>query len=1050
MTLSTVRCQILGRAEIHTRGIRLTPESELQFGLALFFCGNPGRQVPRDDVARLFWPQSGLEAARHNLRQSLYRLRVLGVPVRSGAKSSVLETHLVEADFLPVVAEGAPASVYLRMTDVSVLPGYSPKFSRAFARWVEEFRQDIGTRIRRGLVRAISEMRARGRYSDVERLCRFCLILDPLNEEATLALAESVALAGGKAEAVGMIDRYSGEVSRYPAELHLPAQLLRERISDRLIRRSQANMELPMIGREEDVERVMGAYQRLKANRSVSYIVRGASGVGKTRLALECCRIARVQGARVLTIGTQPSSRTQALYTVSELVDDLLQLPGAIGCAPAALQCLREMSAPLGVKQPPLSMETDGEARFAMVRWSILDVLDAILSEGPLLIHVDDAHQVDAQSQLILQDALRTHADRPLLLLLTMRDPDPSDAERFARLTSVSTVHDLSPLNDESCDRLVHRFCAAHEEELDDATRDRIIQLSAGNAFFLLELLKHRSELSTDELPVSVQALLEDRLSRLSPTALTVLRAAAVLGLSSNVERLQRLVERKTSSILTAVSELHQAGMLSAHRDGTECRHDTIRDAVLERTPPAARRLLHRRAAKVLGSEAAREGGVAELWECLHHWRQAGSPEKGVSVGLLLARRLLRLGTVDDAATVLENVERECVDAKHRLHALHGLAKAARIHRDWPKLTALVTRVHELRATEGLPDRPHSVFELQAIEAHLNSPATFGLLPESVIECVRSRSASVRHRLEAARLAMTAADNSGNGQFAMQVLAAIQSVDATSQEERSNKLTALAIFHSAFGDANRVSELLSSLVSVAQENPLPVQRAIQIRRAAYGMIRCGSHSNVVALLEESLRTFRRLRLFTQAALSTELLCSAAIQDRRYDDVIVLLRDVAELGESSREHVCKMIEFAVRTELAFALENPTLLLDDQYPESELQYLQHANRVRQRLRTIQVATAILRGEHQRVMALADELLDLHSILGATGFQDFPVAVLGKALIAIGRENEARSLLTKYLASERRWPTRLPETLERTANELDIPSLGDRRSTFYDAIF
>lgn len=129
MTLSTVRCQILGRAEIHTRGIRLTPESELQFGLALFFCGNPGRQVPRDDVARLFWPQSGLEAARHNLRQSLYRLRVLGVPVRSGAKSSVLETHLVEADFLPVVAEGAPASVYLRMTDVSVLPGYSPKFS---------------------------------------------------------------------------------------------------------------------------------------------------------------------------------------------------------------------------------------------------------------------------------------------------------------------------------------------------------------------------------------------------------------------------------------------------------------------------------------------------------------------------------------------------------------------------------------------------------------------------------------------------------------------------------------------------------------------------------------------------------------------------------------------------------------------------------------------------------------------------------------------------------------------------------------------------------
>src|SRR3990172_1078874 len=164
MTLSTVRCQVLGRAEIHTRGIRLTPESELQFGLAIYFCGNAGRDVPRDDVARLFWPQNGIEAARHNLRQSLYRLRVLGVPVRSGAKSSVLDAHLVEADYAPVVAEGAPASVYMRMTDVAVLPGYSPRFSRAYVRWIEEFREDVGTRMRRGLVRAISEMRARGRF----------------------------------------------------------------------------------------------------------------------------------------------------------------------------------------------------------------------------------------------------------------------------------------------------------------------------------------------------------------------------------------------------------------------------------------------------------------------------------------------------------------------------------------------------------------------------------------------------------------------------------------------------------------------------------------------------------------------------------------------------------------------------------------------------------------------------------------------------------------------------------------------------------------------
>src|SRR5688572_16492222 len=712
VTLSTVRCRILGQAEIHTRGIRLTPESELQFGLALYYCTQAGREVPRDEIAHLFWPNHTTEAARHCLRQAIYRLRVLGVAVRSGARTTALDTHFVDADFAPVAVEGAPAAAFMRVQDVSILPGYSPRFSRPFANWVEDFRGEVGSRMRRGLVRAISEMRARGRYADVERLCRFCLRLDPLNEEATLALAESVALAGGKAEAVGLIDRYAGEVGRYRSDLRVPASLLRERISDRLIRRSQAAVELPMVGREQDVERILAAFQRLRGNRAVSYVVTGVAGVGKTRLAFECCRMAELQGARLLTIGTQPSSRTQALFAVSELVDGLLQMPGAIGCAPAALECLRAISSPVPISEPSLSLDTDGEARFAMVRWSILDVLDAILSEGPLVIHVDDAHQLDAQSQAILQDALRTHANRPLLLLFTMRQPEASDAERFARLVAASTVHDLLPLSDESCGLLVQRFCAVKEETLDDATRERIIQLSGGNPFFLVELLKHRSELVTDDLPITVQALLEDRLGRLSSTAITVLRAAAVLGLSSTVERLHRMVERKTSDVLGALTELHAAGMLSSSDGGASCRHDTIREAVMERTPTAARVLLHRRAARTLGREALQEGGVALLWECVHHWSKAGSTRNGVRLALILAKRLLALGLAKDSLEVLEDIESKAVDTTQALLILRGQARSARTLRDWHRLRHALERLREKVVEARWAAPTHSFMEL--------------------------------------------------------------------------------------------------------------------------------------------------------------------------------------------------------------------------------------------------------------------------------------------------------------------------------------------------
>src|SRR6186713_1861796 len=115
VTLSTVRCRILGQAEIHTRGIRLTPESESQFGLALYFCAQSGREVPRDEIARLFWPNHTIEAGRHCLRQAIYRLRVLGVAVRSTPKSAILETHFLDSDFGPVTVEGASSAAFLRL-----------------------------------------------------------------------------------------------------------------------------------------------------------------------------------------------------------------------------------------------------------------------------------------------------------------------------------------------------------------------------------------------------------------------------------------------------------------------------------------------------------------------------------------------------------------------------------------------------------------------------------------------------------------------------------------------------------------------------------------------------------------------------------------------------------------------------------------------------------------------------------------------------------------------------------------------------------------------
>jgi DNA-binding SARP family transcriptional activator len=1025
----------LGQAEIHTRGIRLTPESELQFGLALYFCAQAGREVPRDEIVRLFWPTHGLEAGRHCLRQAIYRLRVLGVAVRSGAKATVLETHYIDADFAPAAAEGAPASVYLRLTDVSILPGYSPRFSRPFANWVEDFRTELGSRIRRGLVRTISEMRARGRYADVERLCKYCLRVDPLNEEATLALAEAVALAGGKAEAVGMIDRYEGEIGHYRPELRLSAGLLRERISDRLIRRSQAAIELPMVGRDRDVERVLTAFQRLRGSRAVSYVITGSAGVGKTRLAFECCRMAQLQGARLLTIGTQPSSRTQALFAVSELVDGLLQMPGAIGCAPAALDCLKDMSSPMPQRDSAFSMDVDGEARLAMVRWSILDVLDAILSEGPLLIHVDDAHQLDTLSLEILEDAKRTHSNRPLLLLFTMRPSEPEEARRFVRLIDISVAHELLPLSDANCDLLVQRFCAVNEDSLTDTTRERIIQLSGGNPFFLVELLKHRSDLVADELPVTVQALLEDRLTRLSGTALTVLRAAAVLGLSSTVERLHRMVERKTSDILLALSELHSAGMLSSADGGTQCRHDTIREAVLERTPTPARSLLHRRAARTLGREALRDGGVGLLWECVHHWRNTDATRVGVRFSLVLAKRLLRLGLATDALDVLKEVDSPKTALDQRRTAQVVMAFALRMLRDWQSIDMVTKHWRTLHEKAGRNPKVHSRMELVEFECHYNRPVTFGTLPHRVSECISAESATTRHRLAAATLAMISADNNGDEAAAQLIYRTVEGVRPKSTAERIDRVTTDAVFHTSFGELERVPSILRELLELAQTLTQPALRATHIRRACFGIARYDSTAQARTLLLAALETFEQLRLWSEAVVCIEDLGIIALSEAKYDDAQFWIGRATEMRQRGNDVFLAAVEYELRVLLAFERMDADYLPTFSLPVDVRDAFLRPVRSRQIQFALRAAQHIVAGEVSQLGSLLIELETLHQRMRRRGYQDFIVAVLTTGLSVLDRKDNARALLESYLRSDRRELVTRPPAITRIASQLNI---------------
>src|SRR6185436_1871672 len=78
-----------------------------------------------------------------------------------------------------------------------------------------------------------------------------------------------------------------------------------------------------------------------------------------------------------------------------------------------------------------------------------------------------------------------------------------------------------------ACARLIREVLG---DDVTSATVERLWQRSAGNAFFLEELMRAEAEGKGGDVPPTVLAMLQSRLEGLSPTDRRALQFASVLG----------------------------------------------------------------------------------------------------------------------------------------------------------------------------------------------------------------------------------------------------------------------------------------------------------------------------------------------------------------------------------------------------------------------------------------------------------------------------------------------------------------------------------------
>jgi DNA-binding SARP family transcriptional activator len=384
-----IRVRTLGQCAIQLDALPVGPDAEMVFAALLLLAVEPGRRIGRAELLGMLWPDAPGSRAAHCLRQTIYRIRTLNVPLEADRTHLTLPPDCVDCD-VDALLRMHRADDVERVADRiggPFLPGYAPTFSDPLRDWVERHRDLVAAAARRVLVSAIAARKSRGEWAHVERLAHLCLAIDPLNEDATLALAEAAALHGGKAEAMSILDRYLREMGPTARELRLPAMALRRRIAEPELEFPLAPpLHVPFVGRTAEMATLTAALRAARGGAGSVHFLHGEPGIGKTRLLTEFSRAASLEGVRVAPALCQASDSRRPLSAFVDLVPKLMTMPGALGCSPQSHKYLRRLIEHHSSDAAPTPDTAEAAILYANVRRALLDLVDAIASEGCLVV----------------------------------------------------------------------------------------------------------------------------------------------------------------------------------------------------------------------------------------------------------------------------------------------------------------------------------------------------------------------------------------------------------------------------------------------------------------------------------------------------------------------------------------------------------------------------------------------------------------------------------------------------------------------------------------
>lgn len=451
--------------------------------------------------------------------------------------------------------------------------------------------------------------------------------------------------------------------------------------------------EFPLVDRKEELALLKNLFEKSLLGNGQVVFVAGEGGIGKTRLVQELGRYSQEKGA-LLIVGRSYEEEAVVPYSPwVEVIRSLVRQDSHAGLDKTMTRTLAMVarivpevaseSKELGIKgwlsgTEHADIVAGTEVDRIRLFQAVTDFLTHASSKRPIVLFLDDILWADAASLQLLHYFCRRIREQRIILVATYRDVELSKQHPLSRL--LLDLNRDRVLRQISLGRLTSDYVAEIiSNHLGGGTvlpefAKLVYTRTGGNPFFVEEVIRlladesriYKSEkgwtlkeIGKVEIPSTVRALIEHRVSRLGADLVQTLSLGSAIGMDFRYELLRKVTAQEDETLIAQFEQAAQAGLLIEKRVGREVfftfPDEQIRDYFYSELSLIRKRKTHARIAQAM-EELYRAQKDEHLEELAYHYIQASEVIKAAEFSLKAGDRAAKLHAYPEAKKHYQNV----------------------------------------------------------------------------------------------------------------------------------------------------------------------------------------------------------------------------------------------------------------------------------------------------------------------------------------------------------------------------------------------------------